>query len=175
VEIWSTLIQFTNADVSDYSPRTHDRILRPFSIKNEKSYAGKSIEFGELSQKKQKCLYKNHAVNDSLENASSKVSFDKAHVYKSKDNVTYACNLFKVEHQLDYNNFYCLKILAADCGEKFWFLQEFGRIDTDALKFILKLRILIKQLKSLRKCTRNKLEMILNQLIVKRNVESMFI
>lgn len=118
--------------IGNYVPRQLNRILRPSKIDvvPRKRKIGTQASSKEPSPKKKRCIYKNGAVNDSI-HARVDLSFTAfPHVYKSKDNITYACNLTKNDLQLDTNNFYKIKILCNNKQMEFGVLREYGRTGT---------------------------------------------
>lgn len=84
----------------------------------------------EPQTKKQKVICKNLSIDDATTN-KFKVNFKTTHIYKTNENVSYSCNLYKGDQQLGYNCFYQLKIRAEDVGDKFWVTYEYGAIGTE--------------------------------------------
>lgn len=90
-----------------------------------------SLEAGEKPAKIQKLILKNSTVDDNIECISKKMkrNSEHSHVYKTEENVTYACNLYKIDLQRSSSNrFYLLKIFAEDSGLKFWVVRQYGEM-----------------------------------------------
>lgn len=90
-----------------------------------------SPEAGEKPAKIQKLFFKNSTIDDSIEYSSKNMRriAEHSHVYKTEENVTYACNLYKIDLQRSSaNRFYLLKILAEDSGLKFWVVRQYGEM-----------------------------------------------
>lgn len=114
-----------------YVPKIRNRVLRADSdrlITEYQTNLTESNKSGVKPPKLRRLTYKNHAIDDSIGSKESKLSCDRTHVYKSEENVTYSCNLNKIDQQKGLNSFYSMRILADDRGDKFWVVREYGVI-----------------------------------------------